>query len=646
MCGIVGFNWEDKSLVRRMTEAIVHRGPDDLVLFTDSGISLGMRRLSIIDLKKGIYPLTNEDRNLFLIFNGEIYNFQKLKEMLEGKGHFFRTQTDGEVMIHLYEEYKEDFLKYLNGMFAACIYDSKQKQLILARDRIGIKPLYYYYDKGNLVFASEIKSILELNSIKREVNLSSLNQYFALRYNPSEETLFKDINRLLPGHFIKFDLKDKSMSITKYWDINMIETGKESLAFYEKKLFELLKDSVKKQLISDVPLGAYLSGGLDSSAIVLMMSLIRKEENSNAPIRTYSVGFAKGEHVNETQYAKQVSELFGTEHQEFLIEPDVVKLLPKIAWFCDEPMADPALIPVYLLSEAAKKTSTVILTGDGGDEMFAGYDQYRILKMTNAGIKIPLATKIGPSLLNIIPLGMLNKVQKHASLIGRKAASRRGGEVIRDMKDNKAKAYYNLIGMFNDDERKELLKKELYEKINYAQINNEFFEGKANHDANVDYMKQLQLFDFKRLLPESFLMKTDRMTMAKHIEARVPLLDHRIAELAFSMPSNYKLKGFSTTKYVFKRALRNHLPKEIIYRKKQTFHVPVENWLDNELKGTVQDLLNTTQLFKQGILDHNYVRKILDSYEDGKLFYARQIWTLLSFELWYRTFIQKEKIVL
>jgi asparagine synthase (glutamine-hydrolysing) len=639
MCGIVGFNWEDKSLVRRMTETITHRGPDDSVLFTDSGVSLGMRRLSIIDLKKGIYPLTNEEGNVFVIFNGEIYNFQKLKDMLEQKGHFFRTKTDGEVIVHLYEEYKENFVKFLNGMFAICIYDSKQKELILARDRVGIKPLYYWFSKGNLVFSSEIKSILELNSVKREINKTAMNHYFALRYNPCEETLFQDIKRLLPGHYIRFSLEDKTLITSKYWDINLEEQGKGSIASFEKKLFELLKDSVKKQLISDVPLGVYLSGGLDSSAIVMMMNLIRKEENSDAPIRTYSVGFANNEKINETQYAKQVSELFGTEHKEIFIEPDVVKLLPKIAWHCDEPMADAALIPVYLLSAAAKKTSTVVLTGDGGDEVFAGYDHYRFLKATHSASKLPLFNALAPVISKSIPLKTWDKFYKHSSDLG-KSAYERGDKVIRAIKNNKAKAYYELNGMFDDEERKELVKTNHFEKIDYDVINKEFYEGKA------DYLKQVQFFDFKRLLAESFLMKTDRMTMAKSVEARVPLLDHRIAELAFSMPSNFKLKGFSTTKYVFKRALRKHLPKEIIERKKQTFHVPVESWLDKELKPVVDDLLNTTKLFREGILDPYQVKKILESYKSGKLFYARQIWTLLSFELWYRQFIQREKIVL
>ncbi|MBU1198672.1 MAG: asparagine synthase (glutamine-hydrolyzing) [Nanoarchaeota archaeon] len=638
MCGIVGFNWEDKSLVRRMADAIKHRGPDDAAYFSDSGISFGMRRLSIIDLTKGIYPLTNENEDIFLVFNGEIYNFQKLRKILEEKGHEFKTDCDGEVIIHAYEEYKENFLKLLNGMFAICLYDKKSGELILARDRVGIKPLYYYFEKGNLIFASEIKSMLELSTIKREININSLNQYFALRYNPSYETLFQGINKLPPGHLIKFDLSEKSMIVSKYWDINLEKQSHKSARFYEKKLYELLKDSVKKRLISDVPLGAYLSGGLDSSALVALMSIIRKEENSDAPIRTYSVGFAKGEKVNETVYAKQVSELFGTTHKEFLIEPDVVKLLPKIVWHTDEPMADPALIPVYLLSEAAKKTSTVILTGDGGDEIFGGYDQYRVLKATHSASRIPLFRSLGPLAMRMIPLKAWNKFQKHASAIG-KSTYRRGGLVMKSMKDDKARAYYELVGLFNEEERKELVKDNFFEPIDYNAINKNFFNTKR-----VDYMKQLQYFDFKKLLGESFLMKTDRMTMAQHIEARVPLLDHRIVELAFRMPSKYKLKGFSKTKYIFKRAMRKQLPKNIVYRKKQTFHVPIENWLDQDLKSTVDDLLNTTKLFNEKILDPHYVKKIRDNYNKGKLFYARQIWTLLNFELWHRMFIQREKI--
>jgi asparagine synthase (glutamine-hydrolysing) len=333
-----------------------------------------------------------------------------------------------------------------------------------------------------------------------------------------------------------------------------------------------------------------------------------------------------------------VSELFKTEHQEFLIEPDMAKLLPKIAWYTDEPMADPALIPLLLLSEKAKKTSTVVLTGDGGDELFAGYDQHRILKLANAGMKIPFAQSIGPAAMRIIPLGAWDKVQKHATLMGKSAYSK-GEQTLREIRRNKAKAYYELTGMFNDEERKSLLKAEYHEKNDYAGLNKEYFTG------HTDYLKQLLYFDFKRLLPESFMMKTDRMTMARSIEARVPLLDHRIVELAFSMPSKYKLHGINGTKYVFKKAMSRYLPKDIIWRKKQTFHVPIENWLDKDLKSSVSDWLNITHIYKQGILDPYHVKKIMEHYNEGKLYYARQLWTLLNFQLWHKAFIEKEKIM-
>lgn len=640
MCGILGFNWEDKSLARRMAEVLIHRGPDDAAFFSDSGVSFAMRRLSIIDLKKGLYPLTNEEGTLFLVFNGEIYNFKELRNMLEEKGHSFKTANDGEVLVHGYEEFGTKILEYLNGMFAFCIYDSKKKELFLARDRVGVKPLYYYFSRGNFVFASEIKSILELNSIKREINLTALNHYFSLRYNPLPETFFKGIHRLLPAHFIRFDLKTKAMEVQEYWNINS-KIEKKSLAYYEKELLKLLEDSVKKQLISDVPLGVFLSGGIDSSAVVAMMSLIMKKEGSTFPIRTYSVGFAHGEKINELAYSKKVSELFNTEHKEFLIEPDVVKLLPKITWYNDEPMADPALIPLYLLSESARKTSTVVLTGDGGDELFAGYDHYRFLKAISLNNNLPLLRTLTPSLVKAIPLKCWNKFYKHSSNLGR-TAYKRGEQVLHELRNNKAKAYYELLAIFDEEERKKVLKNKYYQLIDYNQTNSDFFQKKN------DLVRQAQYFDFKKMLPESFLMKTDRMSMANSLEARVPLLDHRIVELAFRMPSNYQLKGFlgSGTKYIFRKALRKHLPKEILKRKKQTFHVPIENWLDKDLKAISQDLLNTTKLFKQGIINHDYVRKIMDNYREGKLFYARQLWVLLSFELWHRTFIEKEKVIL
>jgi len=635
MCGIVGFNWEDKSLARRMTEVITHRGPDDVALFTDSGISLGMRRLSIIDLKKGIYPLTNENEDIFLIFNGEIYNFHKLRTILESKGHRFRTNCDGEAIVHAYEEFGDNFVNYLNGMFAICIYDKRRKEIILARDRVGIKPLYYYFNNGHLVFASEIKSILELSTVKREMNKAALNQYLSFRYNPCEETFFKNIFRLMPGHFMKFDLRDKNLIISKYWGLRLEQEEKLSMADYEKKIVELLKDSVKKQLISDVPLGVFLSGGLDSSAIVALMREIRNEEKSDAPIRTYSVGFAKGEKVNETKYAQRVSDLFKTEHQEFLLEPDVTKALPKIVWHCDEPLSDPALIPVYFLSEHAKKSSTVILTGDGGDELFAGYNHYKLLMKASKISSMPVVGKMAPDVLKLVPLKVLDRFYKHASDLG-KAAYGRAGNTLRLVNKDKARAYHELFSIFNDEERKEMLNHEQYIKNDYPAINKEYFSGKQ------DMLKQLQAYDFRNMLAECFLMKTDRMTMAKSMEARVPFLDHRLVELAFRMPSSYKLHS-GKTKFILKKALASRLPKDIIWRNKQTFHVPLENWLNQDLKSTVSDVLNITKIYRQGILNPEHVKKVMENYNSGKLYYSRQLWALLTFQMWHNIFIEKEK---
>lgn len=642
MCGIVGFNWEEKALLKRMSDRIIYRGPDDVAYYSDDKVSLGMRRLSIIDLKKGIYPITNESGEVFTVFNGEIYNFKELRNFLIKKGHSFKTSCDGEVIVHAYEEYGEDFVKHLNGMFAIALYDSKKQTLMLIRDRLGIKPLYYYAHGKKLMFASEIKSILEYDEFKKEVNLEALNNYLSLRYNPLEETFFKGVKRILPGHLLKLNLKTSAYEIKKYWDIDInFDSKTQSSKYYEERLRELLKDSVQKMLISDVPLGVFLSGGIDSSAIVAMIHELRKEGEMNgetgndAPIRTYNVSFLHGEKVNESKYAKQVSELFGTEHQEFMIEPDVCELLPKIAWQTDEPLADPALIPLYLLSESAKKTSTVVLTGDGGDELFAGYEHHRFLKAANMASKVSLYKPIGKTLSRALPLKVWDKFHKYSSDLGKEAYTR-GDEVINNIKHNKAKAYYSLIGVFSDSERQLLLNEEQYEDIDYDKLNSEYFESKKS--SNNQYMQQLLLFDTKRILAENFLMKTDRMTMAQSIEARVPLLDHRMAEFAFHMPPQLKLQGINGTKHILKKSLVGKLPKEILYRKKQSFNMPIENWLNTELKDMVDQMLAKERL--PPMLNHDYVTKIQQKYSTGKLYYARQLWSLLTFTLWYRKYMQ------
>lgn len=656
MCGIVGFNWEDKILLKKMSDKIIYRGPDDVAYYSEKYISLGMRRLSIIDLNKGIYPLKNEKEDILAIFNGEIYNFKELRRSLEEKGHRFKTDCDGEAIVHAYEEYGENFVSHLNGMFAIALYDWKKKILFLVRDRLGIKPLYYYASdyssekkfEKRFMFASEIKSILEYSEIKREINVDALNNYFSLRYNPLEETFFKGIKKLLPGYLLRVNLRSGDYSKRKYWDIadRKDSDSKRNIGYYEKQLSLLLKDSVKRMLISDVPLGVYLSGGIDSSAIVSIMHELRKEEKSNAPIRTYNVSFLHGEKVNESLYARRVSELFHTEHEEFVVEPDVFELLPKMIWHTDEPMADPALIPLYLLSQKAKKTSTVILTGDGGDELFAGYEHHRILKAAHMASKVPMFRKIAPKMSRLVPLKIWDKFHKYASDLGEEAYVR-GKDVIANIRHNNAKAYYELLGVFSESEKKNILGN-YYSEIDYEDINHEYFDKNYDNpnkkNSNNDFIEQLLLFDTKRMLPESFLMKTDRMTMASSIESRVPLLDHRIAELALQIPSRFKLNGINQTKYVLKRSLVGKLPKDILYRKKQSFNMPIENWLNTDLKSMVDQMLIKDNL--PPMLNPEHIKKIMQNYNSGKLYYARQLWSILTFTVWYKMFVLREKNVL
>jgi len=638
MCGIAGFNWDDKRLAVKMVSVINHRGPDSSGFYNDRNASLGHARLSIIDLSdKGKQPMSNEDGSIWISYNGEIYNFQEIRYELEKKGHKFVSHTDTETIIHAYEEYGTSCLDYFNGMFAFCIYDSNKKIFFIARDRIGKKPLYYYLNNGKFIFASEIKSILECSQVKRAVNLDALNNFISLRYNPIKETIFEGIERLFAGHYMIFDLKKHSMKIEKYWDFAVDEKFKKSKSFFSKELRELFKDSVRMRLISDVPLGVYLSGGIDSSAIVSMMSRINKETGNDKPIKTFSVGFKYGDKVNELPFAKQVRDLFSTEHKEFLIEPDSIKALPKIIWHLDEPCADPALIPVFYLSEYAKKDITVILTGDGGDELFAGYDQYKFLTAANRLRFLPKSVRQNflPSFINYVPDVVLDKFYKHSSNMGSEGV-KRFSRFFSKIKDDKAGAYYELVSIFDDEERKQLVAEKKIRNIDYKEIGKTYFSDKNS------FTNQLLRFDTKRLLPESYLMKTDRMTMAHSVEARVPFLDYRLVEFAFKIPPRYKLNGMQT-KYILKQALHGYLPKNILQRKKQSFHVPVEEWVEKDLKHVFEEMLSEKLIKKQGYFDYSYVQKMFNGYKNSRLFYARQLWNLLSFQLWHRIYIEKEK---
>lgn len=624
MCGICGFNFEDRKLLKAMADTIRHRGPNAAGYYSDKGISLGSRRLSIIDLSKaGNQPIYNEDKSIALVFNGEIFNFREIRQKLE-KRHSFISNTDSEVIVHSYEEYGTDCVRRFNGFWGFALYDSKKKTLFISRDRLGLKPIYYYYYGSRFLFASEIKCLLKDKGIKRKINYDAISYYLTYRYIPSDLTIFSGIKKLKPGHCILLDLKTKKIKLWEYWDIPLeLEERDESVA--QKEIISLLKDSVEKRLISDVPLGVYLSGGIDSSSIVAMM------KNFTDDIKTYSLAFAHDRTGNELQHAKTVSEHFGTKHTEITIDTDIIKDLPKIVWHLDEPMCDPAAVPNYYLSREAKKSVTVILTGDGADELFAGYDQYKFLSLGYKMRMIPNSVKkIIPKSAKLIPKPLLNKIYKYSSATGSQMFDRLGKMMI-DMGDNKAKAYADVLGIFDDEEKKGILNFEF--DSHYSEMNRKFFSKR-------DFITQLTYFDSKNYLPEDLLMKPDKMCMAWSIESRVPYLDYRLVEYAFSLPSSLKLRG-NTTKYILKKALKDYLPNETIHRKKQPFHMPLDEWFAKGLKDYFHGLLQDEVNYK--FFSKKYIKKIFDRYESSKLYYGRQIWSLGLFNIWHKVFIEEDK---
>ncbi len=636
MCGITGITTNDKQLIKDMSKSILHRGPDQSGIYTDKHVSLGHQRLSIIDLsEKGKQPMSNENYTVWITFNGEIYNYLDLKPELEQKGHQFKSETDTEVIVHLYEEYGEQCVEKLWGDFAFAIYDAKKKKIFLARDRIGVKPLYYHYDKQRkeFSFASEIKALLANNNINREINQSALRQYLTYRYVFDKNTIFNNIYRILPGECLTFDIKTNTTTTRKYWDVNPSNKTivKKPEAYYKNKFLEIYEDSVKRRLMSDVPLGVYLSGGIDSSSIITMMHALKQKNPAIGDIKTFSIGFDAEQ--SELPYSREVSEYFNTNHHEFIIDAqDSVKELPKIIWHCDEPLADPALIPNYFLSQEAKQHVTVVLTGDGGDETFAGYEQAKFMMLANKINKIPFATTIAKMGLRTTPTKKKKKIFKYSEGIGKQGRER--AIELFSHKNNESTKYTAITGLFDDKEFNQLTLPpfSLTQSVT-PQIQQEYFIKKQTNLLN-----KILYFELKTLLPENMLMKSDKMTMTHAIEARVPLLDHRITELSYQMPTKLKLNGLKE-KYILKKSMQDKLPASITQRKKQRFYVPIDHWIRDDLQPIIDTLLSTNTLKQQGYFDPAYVQKIMTNYKKAPLFYARQLWTLITFQIWHAEYI-------
>ncbi|HLD11034.1 MAG TPA: asparagine synthase (glutamine-hydrolyzing) [Candidatus Nanoarchaeia archaeon] len=618
MCGITGIFGEDnKDLIKIMTKSLDHRGPDQEGFYIDKNISLGYKRLAIIDLsEKGSQPMFNETKDLVLIFNGEIYNYKEIKKNL--KNHIFQSETDSEVIIHGYEEYKEKILKYLDGMFAFCLYNKKTKEIFLARDRLGKKPLYYTIINQKLYFSSELKTLLLIPEIIKEINYIAIDEFLTLRHINGPKTIIKNIFKLQPGHYLTYP----NLNIQKYWSINLNINYNLSKEFYQTKIYNLLKNAVEKRLISDVPLGIFLSGGLDSSIIT---ALTQKKD-----IKTYSVHFS---HYNnqETKNAKLISELFNTTHKEIAVYPEDIKLLPKIIYHMDEPIADPACIPTYILAKEAKKEITVSLLGEGADEIFGGYEQYKILMLKNKLNFIPFKG-ILPKIAKKTPKKILNKIFKYSEGLGEKGIKR--FENLLEEKEI-TKNYLTLISFFDDDEKKSLYSQKLTE-------NNQLFTQIQKELTKKEQLNKLMIFETKTEMVDCLLMRVDKMTMAHSLEARAPFLDYKLVELAFSIPEKYKIKNL-TSKYILKESVKKILPKQIINTKKQRFFVPIDYWFENELKEIKNNFLKESELSKLKIINQKYLDHINKNFSNSKLYYSRQLWNLINLEFWFKIFYLNEK---
>jgi asparagine synthase (glutamine-hydrolysing) len=618
----------DKSALQAMCCAIAHRGPDAEGYYQHPVVSLGMRRLSIIDLAGGQQPIWNEGQTCCIIFNGEIYNFRELRPELEARRHRFHTHSDTEVILHAYEEWGPDCLRRLNGMFAVAIWDERRRLLMLARDRIGEKPLYYYQDQRQLVFGSEIKAILANRAVPRALNPRGLANFLAFGHAIAPETMYQQIFKLLPGHYLL--AKDGQIQIVKYWEIGeeaQIDRGAHlTEQDCAQRILALLEDSVKRRMIADVPLGAFLSGGVDSSAIVALMM-----RNATGPVKTFSLGFSVGGAYNELAEAREVARYLGTEHYELQVEHvDLIETLRTLVYHYDEPFGDAAGFPIYLLSQFAREHVKVVLSGDGGDELFGGYRRYAADQLAPLYqlLPRPLIETWAPGLVTALP--RLRRTKRLAQTLP-----------IRDA----ACRYSKWLELFTPEMRGDLLQQRLLDAIadhNPSWPYPKYYHG-LNGSSASDHLNRLMFVDLKTWLADVYMEKLDKATMARSLEARLPLLDHRLVELAFQIPGGYKIKG-SSMKRVFKHAVQSLVPDAVLRRPKHGFAVPTDPWFRGELKEFAFDVLLDRRAQQRGYFNAPVVERLWHEHVRGRGVWDTQLWLLLNFELWHRIFLDGETV--
>lgn len=634
MCGITGIAYNNGQQIERdildnMTGTMMHRGPDDegmhIIRNSNVQIGLGHRRLSIIDLTdSGHQPMTNEDDTIWITYNGEIYNFKELKSDLVRQGHIFRSDSDTEVIVHGYEEYGESVFNKLNGMFAFGLWDNRKNSLYLVRDRYGQKPLYYWHSSKSIAFASELKSLIKHPGVSKEIDIYSLSRYLSYEYVPAPHSIFEDVNKLLPGHFLKWT--DGETRITPYWQINFNGTDAvQSLSVpeIEYQLINLLKQSIRKRLISDVPLGVFLSGGIDSSAIVSLMSELIPPDQ----IKTFSIGFEE-KSFDESSYARTVSEFFGTDHHEQILTPEkMIDILPEVWSFMDEPFADASILPTYLLSKFTREHVTVALGGDGGDELLAGYDPFQAHTVARYYEKTPrfMQNIFANQIVQRLPVSTRNmsidfKLKQFLKGIPYKPAVR--NQVW--------------LGSFTKEEQEGVFTGDVNQILNgfdpYDDIHKSYNGTKFR-----DHLDEIIYCYSHFYLADDILTKIDRASMATSLEARSPFLDVDFAEFVNRIPSKLKLNGL-TRKYILKKSLENKLPKKILYRKKKGFGIPLTKWLKKELKQSLLDTLSPSRLNQSGLFNTKTIKTMLDDHFSGRKDNRKPIWTIFMFEMWKERF--------
>jgi asparagine synthase (glutamine-hydrolysing) len=619
MCGIAGFSWRDEGLIEIVSRALFHRGPDQSGSYCDDSVSLGHRRLSIIDLSEhGRQPMSNEDGTIWITYNGEIYNFQELRDRLEGKGHIFQSRTDSEVIVHAYEEYGRECVQWLNGMFAFALWDRRRRELLLVRDRLGVKPLYYYQKGDKLVFASEIKAILQVPEIEREINHQALYHYIGYEFVPAPDTIFRHIHKLPPGHYLLY--KDGKTTLTQYWDLRF-RSERHAPGYYEENMRELLTQSVRKRLISDVPLGVFLSGGLDSSAVVALMSGCGVE-----PIQTFSLGYEDAT-FSELDYARVVAREFKTQHRELIIEAITPELIEEAIWHLDEPMTDLSTIPFYLICKKAREYVTVCLSGEGGDEVLAGYDRFKASKAHDYYAVLPewIRRQVIPPLLGALPdqpqkKGLSNILKR---FIEGGLLPEEGGHMR-----------WQYFGIPEHD-------RSLFSDHSRSQISMDPFAPLSLHAQCCNSAERLDreiYVDLKFTMPDSVLMKVDKMSMAHALEVRVPFLDYRFVEFCASIPGQLKLKNWET-KAIFRSAMRGTLPPAILRRGKQGYSFPIKNWLRGQFGNYTRETLTSSPLIREAF-NLPYIEQLIQAHQNFRANHNHILWALLNLAVWHRLFIE------